>query len=222
MKKRLLLFGNKHINSSIPPRKINEINSFDIIMRINKMDNIIETGERVDWWWFDHCIRYYANKFTTRNYLKYVTKVMTNWTSISLLGLNNPDSTEENKLTQLRVFFPELPDDCDVIKNKNYWNCSICERNKYWNIDTKNKTVPTTFIIALSHLIDEYFDEYDIYITCTDIEGRDKLYKSGGEWSGTWHYNVGQHEEDYIKLMINEGKIKYLDIENHDKDIHNS
>lgn len=216
MKKKLLLLGNKHIDN-VSKEMINTINSFDIIMRINKMDNLMETGCRVDWWWFDHCIRHHIKKFTTRNYLKNVSKVMTNWTSICLLGLNNANSTEENKLNQLRVFFPELPDHCDVIKNKNYLNCSICERNKYWNISDKNKTVPTTFIIALSHLIDEYSDEYDIYIACTDLEGRDKLYKSNPEWSGTWHYNVGQHEEDYLKLMIKEGKIKYLDVENHNK-----
>lgn len=222
MKKRLLLFGNKHINSSIPPRKINEINSFDVIMRINKMDNIIETGGRVDWWWFDHNIRHHFNQFNTKNYLKTVTKCMTNWKSICILGLNNKNSTEENKLEQLRVFFPELPDNCDVIKNPNYCHNSICERNKYWEINDKTKTIPTTFIIALSHIIDEYSDEYDIYITCTDIEGRDELYKNNPIWSEYWHCNVGQHEEDYIKLMINEAKIKYLDIENNDKDIHNS
>ena len=68
------------------------------------------------------------------------------------------------------LHFPELPDHCDVIKNKNYLNCSICERNKYWDISDKNKTIPTTFIIALSHLIDEYSDEYDIYIEYFGID----------------------------------------------------
>lgn len=231
MKKKLLLFGNKRIDN-VDKEMIDTINSFDVIMRINKMDNLIETGKRVDWWWFDYCI--FIGKhinFIARNYLANVTKVMTNWTSICLFGLNDESNKEEDKkLELLRFFFrklliellQELPDNCNIIKNKNYSNCSICERNKYWNIDIKNKTIPTTFVIALSHLIDEYSDEYDIYITCTDLEGRDELYKTNPIWSNSWHCNVGQYEEDYLKLMIKEGKIKYLDIEHNDKNIHNS
>lgn len=231
MKKKILLFGNKHVDN-VDKEMIDIINSFDIIMRINKMDNLIETGKRVDWWWFDYCIfiEKYLEQFKARNYLSNVTKVMTNWTSICLFGLNNTNNVEENKLGPLEFFLRklllellnELPDNCVIIKNENYSNCSICERNKYWDIDVKNKTIPTTFIIALSHLIDEYSDEYDIYITCTDLEDRGELYKTNQIWSNSWHRNVGQYEEDYIKLMIKEGKIKYLDIENHDKDIHNS
>lgn len=223
MKKKLLLFGNKHIYN-VEKEMIDIINSFDIIMRVNKMDNLIETGKRVDWWWFDYCIcnKKYMNQFKAGNYLSNITKIMTNWTSICALKLFNSNNSEENKLGLLKLFFPKLPNNCVVIKNKNYYNCSICERNKYWNIDAKNRTIPTTFVIALSHLIDEYSDEYDIYITCTDLEGRDKLYKTNPIWSTSWHRNVGQYEEDYIKLMIKKGKIKYLEIENHDKDIHNS
>lgn len=48
MKKKLLLFGNKHIDN-VDKEMIDTINSFDIIMRVNKMDNLIETGKRVDW-----------------------------------------------------------------------------------------------------------------------------------------------------------------------------
>ena len=55
MKKKLLLFGNKHIDN-VDKEMIGIINSFDIIMRVNKMDNLIETSKRVDWWWFDYCI----------------------------------------------------------------------------------------------------------------------------------------------------------------------
>lgn len=230
MKKKILLFGNKHIDN-VDKEMIDIINSFDIIMRINKMDNLIETGKRVDWWWFDYCIfaGKYLKQFTVRNYLSNITKVMTNWTSICLFGLNNTNNEEEIKLGSIEFLLrkllldllQELPDDCVIVKNENYSNRSICERNKYWDIDEKNKTIPTTFVIALSHLIDEYSDEYDIYITCTDLEGRGELYKTNPIWSTGWHRNVGQHEEDYIKLMIKEGKIKYLDVENHDKDIHN-
>ena len=222
MKKKILLFGNKQIDN-VDKEMIDIINSFDIIVRVNKMDNLIETGNRVDWWWFDFCI--IRENFTAINYLSNVTKVMTSWKSIRVLKLFYKlikNNIEENKLSILKIFFPKLSDNCNVITNKKYQSCSICERNKYWNIDTKTKTIPTTFIIALSHLINEYSDEYDIYITCTDLEGRGELYKTNPIWSNSWHCNVGQYEEDYIKLMMKEGKIKYLDVENHDKDIHNS
>ena len=215
MKKKLLLFGNKQIDN-VDKEMIDIINSFDIIMRVNKMDNLTETGNRVDWWWFDYCTC--IEEFNAKNYLANVTKIMTNWKSICILKLNDANYNEKSIL---RLFFPKLPDNYVLIKNKNYQNCSICERNKYWDINIENKTVPTTFIIALSHLIDEYSDEYDIYITCTDLEGRGELYKTNPIWSNSWHCNVGQHEEDYIKLMMKEGKIKYLDVENYVKDIHN-
>ena len=34
---------------NVDKKIIDIINSFDIIMRVNKMDNLIETGKRVDW-----------------------------------------------------------------------------------------------------------------------------------------------------------------------------
>ena len=43
-------------------------------------------------------------------------------------------------------------------------------------------------------------------------------------YPGMYHYGIYnvRFDEVYLKLMIKEGKIKYLDIENHDKDIYNS
>ena len=230
MKKKLLLFGNKRING-VDKEMIDIINSFDVIMRINKMDNVSETGERVDWWWFDYCIFKDIKEFHFKKYLSNLSKVMMNWKSICQLTKwvsdfelklfkKNINHEGESKIKRLKLFFPELPDSCIMVENKNYSHYFLCERNKYWDIDEDNKTVPTTFVIALSHLINECSDEYDIYITCTDLEGRGELFKTNPIWSESWHRNVGQYEEDYIKLMIKEGKIKYLNID--DKNIHNS
>lgn len=217
MKPKILIIGNKEVDFPISDKKLKFINSFDIIVRVNRMNNFFETGQRVDWWWLDHNIKNF--KFDNKIVAE-VKRVILNVSTVNVFGLS-VSKNDPLDIVKLKKIFPNLPYNCEIIKNPKYHNCNICERNKYWNINAKNRTIPTTFVIALSHLINEYSDEYDIYITCTDLEGRDILYKTNPIWSTRWHRNVGQYEEDYIKLMIKEGKIKYLDIENHDKDIHN-
>ena len=57
MKPKILIIGNKEVDFPISDEKIKFINSFDIIVRVNRMNNFFETGQRVDWWWLDHNIK---------------------------------------------------------------------------------------------------------------------------------------------------------------------
>ena len=59
MKKKILIIGNKELSKQLTQEQIDYINSFDIIVRVNRMNNIEQTGCRVDWWWLDHAITKY-------------------------------------------------------------------------------------------------------------------------------------------------------------------
>lgn len=218
MKPKILIIGNKEVDFPISDEKLKFINSFDIIVRVNRMNNFFETGQRVDWWWLDHNIKKF--KFDSKIVTE-VKRIILNAATVRVFGLSETKN-DELDIVKLKKLFPNLQYNCEIIKNPNYDNCNICERNKYWVVSKELKTIPTTFIICVSHIVDEYADTYDIYFTCTDLEGRSELYKTNKNWSTSWHRNVGKYEEDYLKLMIKKGKIKYLEIENHDKDIHNS
>ena len=50
--KNILLIGNKPIEQ-LTENQINYINSFDIIVRCNGLNNLEQTGGRIDWWWLN-------------------------------------------------------------------------------------------------------------------------------------------------------------------------
>lgn len=208
MKPKILIIGNKEIDFPISDEKLNFINSFDIIVRVNRMNNFEATGQRVDWWWLDHNIRKYA---FDSEYVADVKRIMLNASTVHIFGLH-PSKNDALDIIKLKEMFPNLSYNCEIVKNPNYHNCNICERNKYWVVSPELKTIPTTFIICVSHIVDEYADTHDIYFTCTDLEGRGELYKTNPIWSNQWHANVGEYEEDYLKMLIATDKIKYLDL----------
>lgn len=209
MKPKILIIGNNEIDFQISDEKLKFINSFDIIVRINRMNNFVATGQRVDWWWLDHNIT--KHQFD-KSFVSGVKRLIVNWSSARVFGLLNNNQVSD--LSKMQKLFPNLPDDCEIVKNPNYHNCNICERSKYWVVDPKLKTVPTTFIICISHIVDEFADTHDIYFTCTDIEGREELYKTNPIWSNYWHANVGIYEEDYLKMLIATDKVQYIDLKN--------
>lgn len=50
--KKILLIGNKPVEQ-LTDEQIAIINSYDIIVRTNGMNNKSATGNRVDWWWLN-------------------------------------------------------------------------------------------------------------------------------------------------------------------------
>lgn len=210
MKKKILIIGNKVLSKQLTQEQIDYINSFDIIIRVNRMNNIEQTGGRVDWWWVDHTITKY--KFDDI-YCKNLKKIFLNNTSTNFFRLYNVKS-DLVQYIRLRCYFKNLPRNIEIKKNPNYLATSILGQNKYWDASENLKTIPTTFVICVSHIINEYSDTHDIYFTCTDLEGREILYKTNEIWSTYWHRNVGKYEEDYLKMLITTNKAKFIDLEN--------
>lgn len=211
MKKKLLILANKRLDNILPEETISYINSFDIIVRVNGMNNICQTGGRCDFWWF--------NIFDKGVFLKNIGD--TDYSSVKKIF--NDLSTQRNATENwIRTTFNKLNKDVEIIKTECYNAKTIENINDetkldWWSQTESDKNIPTTFIICLSYFIKHYSDEYDIYIGLCDIDNLDTLYKTNKIWSTYWHRNSGKYIERYIKDNIKEGKIKYLDIENHHK-----
>ena len=216
MKKKLLIIANKRLDNILSDETINYINSFDVIVRINGMNNIYRTGCRCDYWWF--------NIFDKGVFLKNIGD--TDYSSVKKIfnDVNTQNVAPEN---WIRTTFNKLNKDVEIIKTECN-NCKTIENisNKtkldWWTQTERDKNIPTTFIVCLSYFLKYYSNEYDIYIGLCDIDNLDTLYKTNKIWSTYWHCNAGKYIERYIKDNIKEGKLQYIDLENYDKDIHNS
>ena len=216
MKKKLLIIANKRLDNILPDETINYINSFSIIVRVNGMNNIYQSGGRCDYWWF--------NIWSKSVFLKNIGD--TDYSSVKKIfnDLNTQIKVSEN---WIRTTFNKLNKDVEFVKTECHNNKTIENINNetkldWWSQTEKDKNIPTTFIICLSYFLKYYSNEYDIYIGLCDIDNLDELYKTNPIWNKYWHRNSGIYIERYIKDNIKEGKLKYIDLENHDKDIHNS
>ena len=80
-----------------------------------------------------------------------------------------------------------------------------------WIPNTEEKTIPTTDVICISYMVN-IFSNTKLYLTCLDIDEREILFKTHFNWKNTWHENVGGLESDYLKSLINNNKIEYINL----------
>lgn len=193
--KRILLIGNKP-QEQMSDEQIALINSYDVIVRCNGMNNIEQTGGRVDWWWLN----------------------VWNWNALKEnLGKRDYSSAKlvmiDNNSSRL-VTSTKLCDNLPMLgRGKQIWytkqdSTRLCKQP--WESD-ETCTVPTTDIICLSYLVNK-FPFSEITLACLDVEEREELFKTHSNWCNTWHKNVGGFERDYIKGLIKENKIKWLEL----------
>jgi hypothetical protein len=191
--KNILIIGNKPIKQ-LSKEQIDFINSFDIIIRVNGMNNLNETRGRVDWWWLN----------------------VWNWEVLkNNIGNKDYSSTkvifidkESANLCTKNEFFSNLPllKDNILCFYTQQLNVNILNQEKYWIPNIEEKTIPTTDIICISYMITK-FPNIKLYLTCLDIDEREILFKTHSNWKNTWHENVGGLESDYLKNLINNNKI---------------
>jgi hypothetical protein len=196
--KNILLIGNKPIEQ-LTENQINYINSFDIIVRCNGLNNLEQTGGRIDWWWLNiwnwDAIK---SNLGDKDYDKYELIMMDKQTKNFI--------TEQSLLTNL----PKIKN----INNICYTNqdsFSLYNQKDLWKINYKDN-VPTTDVICLSYLLNK-FQLSNIHLMCLDIDNREELFKTHKNWSKTWHKNVGGLERDYINKYISNNKLTFIDIE---------
>lgn len=185
MKKKLLLIGNKPIEEDVSEK----VDSFDFVVRVNRMTNVPNTGRKIDGYylgmWRDFREQYHGGEH--RDIMKEAKVVFCH------------PRVYENRVN---IF--------EYITKEQYMTAEIINVNaSRIGIGTQ---YPTSTISVLWYLVNSHWAyEYDIYIFGIDIEGRDELFRSNAEWNTTTHVNAGGDEAEYMKRLIAEGKIKVLE-----------
>lgn len=180
MKKSLILVGNK------PPRRkkiAKQIDSFDFVLRINRMNYLGLTGNRIDGAFYE-----------------------VNW------QMNNIYKGGEHYLEIKRV--PK------IFMRRHWYNAfhnwdEYLTRTQYENIEIINESFAseatccdntTNAIRVLAHLLNTQWKEnYDIYITCLDVEHRAYLIDNNPIWEA--HHGAGEPEQEFLESLLKNKQI---------------
>lgn len=195
-KKKLLLIGNGPINIDISEK----VNEFDYIFRVNRMTNLGTTGNRIDGLFIgaykDFKYKYKGGEF--REYIK---------------------TSKEIFLTKI---LKDKFDNWDEFLTQEQWD-NVKIMSFEYNHQNIGIPFPTTTLCVLNVLTSfpEWYKNYEIWIAGITVEGREKLMSEGEPWSKTNHRFDGKKEEDFLKKLINENRIKRL-IPEIDDNIYNS
>lgn len=195
--KKLLLIGN----GPIPYNISDKVNSFDYVLRINRMTNLLTTcSSRIDGVFIgayrDFKYEYRGGEF--RDYFKTAKQIF------------------------LTKSLFKLFDNWSEFLTKEQWDNVQLMDFKY-NIPNIGIAFPTTTLCVLNVLTSfpEWYENYEIWIAGITVEGRKELMETGDPWINTNHRFFGKEEEEFLKRLLQEGKIKRL-IPEIDDDIHNS
>lgn len=112
---------------------------------------------------------------------------------------------------------------CWVSCFKNHWKDYITEEQKnniiWCDFDLGRIRMdyqhPCSVISMIDFFCNEkpWCDEYEIWFTGIDVENRGEILANGDPWKNNAHGKGGDKEESYIKKLISEGKLHWLDKE---------
>ena len=186
-KKKFLLLGN----APIPVDISDKVNSFNYVLRVNRMNNLNNTGNRIDG-------VFVAAYHTWREVYK---------------GGENKDYYKQAK--QLWIT-PELKNnfpDWNKYFTQEQWERPVIIS---FNSNSEPGHIPfpivTTTIRILDVLISSpnIINNFEIWIAGITIEGRGKMFQVDEAWSTTEHRYLGYAEERYLKKLVEENKVKRL------------
>ena len=184
--KKLLLIGN----GPIPVDISDKVNSFDYVFRINRMTNLLTTNpSRIDGVFIgayrDFRYEYKGGEF--RDYFKTAGQIF----------LTAP----------LKSWF----DNWSEFLTQEQWD-NVQLMDFRYNEDNIGISFPTTTLCVLNVLTSfpEWYENYEIWIAGITVNGREFLMSTGDPWLKTNHRFNGRKEEDFLKRLINEGRIKRL------------
>ncbi|RQO73764.1 hypothetical protein DBR40_13220 [Pedobacter sp. KBW01] len=180
MKKNLILVGNK------PPMREplgNEIDSFDYVMRINRMNYLGHSGNRID------------GLFLEAN---------TEFTKIFKGGDNKKSIKSAGQILMRNCWYEMFSEWREYISERQYNGIEIInERNAISETGFERLTSP---VLLLGHLLNSgWAEQYNIWITCLDIENRAIMIDNHSIWQ--WHKGAGLFEERYLKNKLKSGQI---------------
>lgn len=203
MSKKVLIFGNKPLDKKLTDEQIKFINSFDIIVRLNKMDNLYKTGGRVDWYFFHYWIKYANTSHIKESEIRSIKKLF--MTSQTPRYVDRGFGPGDNFIAKCNNYYRYLSEDVEIdeITGNPY-------RYLDWIPNTYYRTIPTSLTILISYLVNEYSDGHDFWLTQCDLENRYTMMSENMPWKRYHHKYVGQLEENYIKNLIKEKRLSYL------------
>lgn len=179
-KKKLVVVGNKPISYPL-------VDTFDYVIRINRMTNYGDTGYRTDGLYLE------ANDVFKSIYTgKMLKERISEDTHIFM----HPDWHKK---------FEEWPDFLSV---QQY---ALTELVDYATICTLiNCSNPTSGVTLLAHLLStDWVEEYDIHIVGFELQNRVEMIDKDPYWS--WHHGAGVAELSYLNRCIESGVLKVLE-----------
>ena len=171
MKKKLVFVGNK------PPMRetlSNEIDSFDYVMRINRMNYLGHAGNRIDGLYLE------ANHEFNHEFKG---------------GENKKSIKNAGQILMRPFWYGHFSNWEEYLTEEHYKNIGLIE-DRSAIAETGFERL-TTSILLLGYLLNSHWsEEYDIYITCLDVENRALLIDNFPIWKG--HKGAGLYEQRFL------------------------
>ncbi len=185
--KKLLVVGNAPIDTDMSK----ELKDFDYIVRVNRMTNYERCKSKTDLLLLDIYIG-------------------SEWSYIASANNSKRFSTVKNVISFTDP--PKIVCDKIGITDKAYENMKITsfhdlDIKKYFpNYEYNNHRI-TNSMWMLLYCIENFSNDYEIWFTCMDVEGRAGLPYLNKHMA---HRGAAQDEENFLKTMIANGTIHFL------------
>jgi len=180
MKKSLILVGNK------PPKKKNlarKIDAFDFVVRINRMNYLGLSGFKID-----------AAFYEANWQMNHIYKG----------GEHKDEIRRVKKIFMRRQWYSCFHDWPQYLTSEQYDEIEIINES-YAQEATKVENTNNS-IKVLAHLLNSYWkEEYNIWITCLDVEKRAYLIDNDPIWA--FHKGAGMPEQEYLLEQLRNKKI---------------
>ena len=182
-KKKLILVGNK------PPRKnglSKEIDSFDFVLRVNRMNFLGIAGSRIDGLYLE------ASPVFTHQYEG---------------GENKNKIGGAGRIFMRRHWYMHFDTWARYLTPAQYANIEVIDESS--TIRETGFRRLTSSIMLLGHLLhSQWVQNYHIYITCLDVEHRARIVDNDRTWD--WHKGAGEVEQEYLLNHIQSASITRL------------
>lgn len=190
---KLIIVGNKIIDDDISQM----VDSFDYVVRLNRMSNYGKTGHKTDIWLADFHDEFF--KLVKKPYDKYLNA------RVLLINSDRPITMYIKGLKQGIITQKQLS---SAQKTSLQYIAEKMLGKQDW---MKNKTMPTNYFLLTKYIIDNYSDKVEIWTAGVDITDRDVLFNTDSAYENSWHNNIGQFESTMLNKWIQEGKLYVLE-----------
>jgi len=187
MKKKLVLVGN-YVDKV---NRFKQIQSFDFIVRYNRMNTLPLSGIRTDLLLVDPCEAFF--RLVDRKQYRHI---LYNFTGSIILSDNYDKDGASMRLDGL------VPDRLiDSAIHLNMWDY-ICQKDSRFEYSSRKQMVPNNAFILLYWLIENYSKDYDIHVS-----NMEKI-RSVPDWNV--HQRTEPIKNEYYDKWEKEGLLTFL------------